>query len=77
MRAIYGGGDAVYVLEQVSYLIGHDSLLGGVSSSPLLSTAEERFNHIIYVQDTVQIQNRLQRMNFHLFAEVQANLLHW
>lgn len=71
------GGDTVYVLEQVSYLIGHDSLLGGVGSSPLLSTAEERFNNIIYVQDTVQIQNRLQRMNFHLFAEVQANLLHW
>lgn len=34
------------LFKQVSYLIGHDSLLGGVSSSPLLGTVGERFNNI-------------------------------
>lgn len=41
-----------------SYLIGHDSLLGGVSSSPLLGTAGERFNNMT---SSIKTEKRLLR----------------
>lgn len=39
-------GGTVCLFKQVTYLVGHHSLLGGVSSSPLLGTARERFNNM-------------------------------
>lgn len=39
-------GMTVCLFKHVRYLIGHDSLLGGVSSSPLLGTAGETFDNM-------------------------------
>ena len=70
-----GGGGTVYVLEQVSYLIGHDSLLGGVSSSPLLSTAGERFNNIN--SGSRHGSDSKQATEEEFSSCLQTNILHW